>query len=326
MNDRERREAAEQLLELLAIYQRNRRELERREAGHEVLKVPLELRNGLLDQRERIEEAEARLQSIADEDDAGQVAQEMQELNQRQARDEIDHLQALQKVRRRHRDELERREAIYGPGQAPLALLNSLAAERAELEALEARQRHAQAALDEMDRPTTELSPEPWSLFIATPDGACYETEVPSDLLVAQLQADFLADWPPPTDAGLVRYSLRLESFTRPLEPALTLAEAGIQTGATLHLVQEVLEPTSPIGLTVQDAEGNRYTTAVRLDTRVEQLAQAFVEFVQRGGWAAIELLSSQQGASSYRPLRPDATLYEECVGDGAQLRILPAV
>ncbi len=325
MADRKRPGRAEQLLELLDIYHRNRRELERREAGYEVLQVPLELRSGLVEVREHADDAETRLREIEAQDGSGGVTAVVRASRLRQAQADADHLRALQEVRQAKVDELERRKARYGPMQAPLKLVNSLAAEREELEKLARRLRRAQVERARLE-PEPALvpdEPETLHLWIATPDGARYETDVAADTMVTHLQAAFLDEWRPPENGTMVRYTLRREEAGYPLDPALTLAEADVQERATLYLVSESLFPDSPVGLTVEDAEGNRYVTAVRLDTSIDVLVQAFMEMVRGSGRAMVELLSESE---ERRRLRQDATLYEEHVGDGAQLRISPAL
>jgi len=402
MSDRDTEPTA-QRLELLDIYHRNRRELERREAGHDALAAPLDLRSALVEVRERIDDLETALA-------ATQTDTALRAWRQRQAEEEAAHVRALQKIRRAKLDELARRQAAHGPGAAPLALLHSLDAERRALAGLDGRLRRAQAELETSappdsapdgqpaaglaEKPTASAAeyrtalrrtlaeqfsredlrtlcfdlggeyddlpgegraakarellthvarrdrladlvaaakrlrpdvtwplPPPLRLVIAAPDGARYETQVTADTLVAQVQSAFLDEWRPPA-GELIRYTLRRPDDDRPLDPMLTLTEAGVADGATLHLAAELLTPESPVGLTVEDAAGQRYVTAVRLDTPVGVLAQAFVETIGRGGQAVVELAAGPQGR---RRLQPTATLYDERIGDGALLRISTA-
>ncbi len=333
MNERETLERTRRLLELLDTHHTNRRELERRAAKHEAFKVPLQLRNDLTEERERIAEVEAELQALAAADPSGMVTRKATEARLRHARAEIDHLHDLLRKRRANTGELARREAGHGPGKAPIGLINCLKAEQEAVEGLEARLSQAQAALEALREEQAEtVDPERGNdeveassslrLFIATPDGARYETEAPADTLVVRLQSAFLADWQPPEDAGPVRYTLQRDPDEQALSPALTLEEAGLENGATLHLVPEQLSSDAPVGLTVEDAEGNRYVTRVRLDTSIEALGMAFMEMIQSSGRAVVEVA---RGAGGYRRLRYDATLYDERVGEGSRLRIRTA-
>jgi hypothetical protein len=420
MNDRERQETAAQLLELLVAYRRTLYELERREAMADVLDVPLALRGELVDVRERIDEKEAALLNLAGRDPTDQIARRVREAQVRQAQAEAHHVRALQRIRRRKIAELEKRQAMHGPSQAPLDLVSSLAAEQEALAELDARLRQAQAAqaraadsvpptvsptvagtqeepisflallsahfnreelrtlcfeldVDYDDLPAqgktakareliayltrrdrladlfqtgARLRPDvPWhrvpgtpeegeppetiALSIVAPDGGRYETEVPPDTLVAEVRVAFLAEWSPQAEreeTGPTRHTLRRTVDGRPLDLSQTLAEAGIESGATLYLVRESLAPSSPVGLVVEGPEGERYTAAVRLDTPVQQLAQAFVDMLHVGGEATVEIVSGPGGSTLRRPLRSNATLYDERVSDGAQLRILPSL
>ena len=422
MNERERLERAQRLLELLDVHHANRGELERRAARREAFDLDLALRNDLAEVRGRIAEAEAELRGLEAADPAGAVTRKATEARLCHAQAEIEHLQVLLRTRRANVDELARREAGYGPGKAPLELTNRLKAEQEAVEDLEVRLSEAEAALEALEQETPdEVQPKaqgdagealpPVRLFIATPDGARYETEAPADTLLVRLQSAFLADWRPPDDAGAVRYTLRREPAEQPtagvertrdrsglrqtlttrfneeelrtlcfelavdyddlpgrgkaaharelivylerrgriselieagrrlrpdiaweetpgpdesacLSPALTLEEAGLADGATLYLVAEPLPPDAPVGLTVEDAEGQRYVTKVRLDTPVAALGSAFLEMVQGSGRPLVEVAS---GAGTYRRLRHEATLYDERVGEGVRLRIRPA-
>jgi hypothetical protein len=332
MNERERLERTRQLLELLDTHHANRRELERRAARSEVLKLPLPLGNDLEEVRERIAETEGELRALEAADPSEAVTRRAIEARLRHAQAEIGHLQDLLRKRRANAGELARREAGHGPGQAPLELTNRLKAEQEAVEELEDRLCQAEAALEALREKQAEAEPEreddeaeassSLRLFIATPDGARYETEAPADTLVVRLQSAFLADWQPPEDAGAVRYTLQRDPDEQDLSPALTLEEAGLEDGETLHLVPEPLPSDAPVGLTVEDAEGNRYVTRVRLDTSIEALGMAFMEMVKGSGPAVVEVA---RGAGGYRRLRYDATLYDERVGEGSRLRIRTA-
>jgi hypothetical protein len=328
MNEQDRLERTRQALDLLRTHHASRRELELRAAGYEVLEVPIPLRNALLEEGERIAKTEEELDALVGAAPAGAAARRVRAACLRRAQAEVAHVQRLLRKRRANASELARREAAHGPGAAPLQLIHHLKAEREAVEALEERLRRAEVEAQALSETAPEEMEEDSEilatlrLFIATPDGARYETQVLADTLVVRLQSALLADWQPPEDAGPARYTLRRDPQGPPLNPGSTLEEVGLAEGATLHLVPEPLTGEAPVGLTVEDAEGNRYVTKVRLDTRVEALGTAFMEMMRSGGQAVVELAG---GSGDYRPLRHDATLYDEQVGEGARLRISPA-
>lgn len=322
MEDDKWRENAEHLLKLVAIYHRTLCELERREADYGALEVPLELRNYIVGVREDIYNTETQLQQLETEDTSGEVERMVKKERLRWLAGEVDHLHKLQNVRSRKIRDLEKRKAMHA-GEAPMALINTLASEQEELEELGRRLRHAEVELAELRQvPVVQEPPKKLHIFVADPDGTRYETEVSSDVMVAELKSEFLAHWRTGEDTELIRYKLRLESQSYHMEPALTLAESGVLDGAVLYLEKERLYPDSPVGLTIEGPDAGLYVTAVRLGTRVAQLARAFMDSQGSSGKANVELLT---GARQYRLLRGDATLYDERVGDGAQLRIIPA-
>jgi hypothetical protein len=169
--------------------------------------------------------------------------------------------------------------------------------------------------------PEPAAEEQPLRVTIQTPAGEGFQAETDPEVLVARLQADFLAEWQPPDRGAPVRYTLRTSPGASPLDPSRTLREAGLEDGADLYVVEEQLSPETAVGLMVEGPGGSRYTTAVRLNTEVRKLAEAFLATVGREGSAVVELLS---GRRSPRVLRSEATLYDERVGDGGLLRISP--
>lgn len=161
---------------------------------------------------------------------------------------------------------------------------------------------------------------------LVVPTGERYETEASPDTLITELQTAFLQEWQPTLEVGAVSYALRHTPHSRDLEPTATLAEVGITAGATLYLHQQRLGPAAPVRLTIEDAQGHYYITAVRLDTSVGMLAQAFLDTLEDAGDSMVEVLTGTLAQPQRRWLRRDATLYEEQIRDGAHLRIVPAV
>jgi hypothetical protein len=327
MSEEDRLERVRQALAVLDARDRTRRELEQRAVRHEAIEVPLPLVNDLEEMRARIAEAKEDLVRLAAADPSGASARLAAEGRRRRAQVEVAHVRDLLRKRRANAAELARREAGHGPGEVPLELANRLSNEQEEVRALEARLRRAEEALAalEAEAPAAPMAGGEEAsrrLLIATPDGAQYEAEVPPDMLLARVRSAFLADWHPPEDAGAVRYALRRDPDGQPLNPALTPAEAGLEDGATLYLCREPLTAGAPVGVTVEDSAGNRYVTRVRLDTPVATLGAAFMAMMQVSGEAVVEMA---RGAGAYRRLHREATLYDERVGEGARLRILPA-
>jgi hypothetical protein len=179
----------------------------------------------------------------------------------------------------------------------------------------------------EKERATRAASETPTPLlhlFIVTPDGLRYETQVSPDVQVAQLQSDFLAAWSAPPDARFVRHTLRLKPDAYPVDATLTLAEAGIKSEMDLYLAGEEVLPTSPVGLIIEDGEGRRYITNVLLSTPIKKLAFAFMDNLGLSAKeVAVELLADPTGARRRRLLRDEATLYEEHIDNGSRLRVL---
>jgi hypothetical protein len=144
-------------------------------------------------------------------------------------------------------------------------------------------------------------------------------------VLLSQLQADFLTEWRSPDEGEYLRYVLKLSPDGPPLDATLSLVEAGVADGAVLHLVREKVLPTSPVGLIVEDQDGHRFVTNVQLNTPIKKLAGAFMNWMGGSGEPCVELLVEPTGTRQYRKLRSEATLYDERIWHGAQLRIKPS-
>lgn len=186
----------------------------------------------------------------------------------------------------------------------------------------------AQEIAEMMQRaaPAVVASPPTLRFSLIVPTGERYETEASPDTLVTELQTAFLKEWQPTLEVGAVSYALRHTPHSSDLEPTATLAEVGITAGATLYLHQQRLGPAAPVQLTIEDAEGHYYITAVRLGTSVGLLAQAFLDTLEDAGDGMVEVLTGTLAQPQRRWLRRDATLYDEQISDGAHLRIVPAV
>jgi hypothetical protein len=173
-------------------------------------------------------------------------------------------------------------------------------------------------------KPASVPSTRELRLFLVTDDGKRYETIVSSNLQVAQLVDDFVAECPPPEHGGFVRHSLKLQRDGRSLDNTLTLAEAGISNDMSLYLVEEKVVPTSSVGLIVEDAEGHRFVTNVFMNTPVKRLATEFMNNLGKpAAQPTVELLGRLAGQGGHRVLRGESTLFEERVQNGARLRIL---
>lgn len=172
--------------------------------------------------------------------------------------------------------------------------------------------------------PAATQSARELNLFVVTQEGKRYETTVRSNLQVAQLIADFLAEWPLPEGSRFVRHSLKTQPDGRSLDSTLTLAEAGITENMSLFLVEEKILPTSSVGLIVEDDEGHRFVTNVLLETSVKRLAAEFMNNLGKPSERlVVELLERPAGQD--RILSDESTLYEERVQNGARLRVLAA-
>ena len=141
-----------------------------------------------------------------------------------------------------------------------------------------------------------------------------------------QLKQAFLQSWQPPPDKRdkPFRYSFRLPDPSIPsLQGTATLREAGIGREAALMLLAEPLEHNTPLGLIIENTSGERFATAVLSDAHVSQLAAAFLGERSGAGQPLVELI---EGPLWYpRFLRPDASFYEEGIGEEVVLRIRPA-
>ena len=173
-----------QLLEQLAGCERVRRDLERQAVTWEVWEVPIKLGNNLREAQEQVDQIEARLQTTVDATGA-EATRQVEPARRAWLEAEITHIEGLLAVRRGNADRLADRAAAHGPHAEPIKLMNDLKAEQQAVAELEARLARAQRRL----AGTLQLE-------IAAPDGQRYEAEAEMDLLVAQLQADFLAGWP----------------------------------------------------------------------------------------------------------------------------------
>lgn len=148
---------------------------------------------------------------------------------------------------------------------------------------------------------------------ITTPDGSKYRANVPADTLVDRLLSDILGQWLPLTlkTTGSSHFSLRPFS----LDPKITLRGAGTD----LELLLEALGPNEFIGLTIEDKQGEYYTTSVALNTTVGQIAGAFLGTKSGAKDAIVEWRLS---ATKTRQLKLEASLYDQGVCDNALLRI----
>jgi len=162
-------------------------------------------------------------------------------------------------------------------------------------------------------------------ITIIAPDRTRYEADVILDLLVGQLKQAFLTAWEPP--ASMLgkphRYLLRPDDPGRPpLEPSLTLREAGVAQKCILRLAAEPLKRNDPVSVTIEDEQGRHYTTAVVLDTAIGQLSEAFLQDTTPGsGQPAVEVIGGVPGWTPHRA-KLDASLYDEGIGDDAMLLI----
>jgi hypothetical protein len=162
------------------------------------------------------------------------------------------------------------------------------------------------------------------TVTILTPDHGQFEAEAPLDLPVGLLLHEFLSQWqPPPSTTPTPRHYFfqRDDPARTRLEAATTLREAQINNRARLVLAVETLTRDAPIGLTIEDAQGRRYTTAVRLGTKVGELAEAFLRQFAGQGEPVVEAVGGPPGVAP-RPLRLAASLFDEGVGEETRLRI----
>lgn len=316
------------LLERLSTLYSNLYDLEKRYAQHERISAPIEWYNQLHEVRKQIDGLEADLRQLETEPLPSDLVDTIREAHYGRAQAEIVQIELLQQIHQRKLAELEKRKDMHGPSAAPLGMLRSIDSERQAIADLMARLGRAQSQLSEFatspaSEGSTTLPPKLLTVTLVTPNGERYATTVESELLVAQLQAAFLIEWQRPASKALTRYTLHAAVNAPALEPALSLAEAGVDDGTKLYWVEEALAIDSPIGLVVEGPGGGRYTASVLLNTVIHQLSDAFMATLNRSGEATVELFTGVN--HQYRRLRQDATLYDERIGEGAQLRILPA-
>jgi hypothetical protein len=170
------------------------------------------------------------------------------------------------------------------------------------------------------------------TVTIVTPEGERFGADVAADTLVGQLIRAFVGQWRPAAE-GPTRYVLRPEGAERPaLGAAVTLQEADVPDGAELWLTAQRLGKDDPVGITIEDERGERFTTAVLLTTTVEELAKRFQAFraEQEGrpvpdGEVVVELVTGPPDAPEGRRLRREQTLYEAGVSHDALLQIRSA-
>ncbi|HEX5702652.1 MAG TPA: TIR domain-containing protein [Pyrinomonadaceae bacterium] len=168
------------------------------------------------------------------------------------------------------------------------------------------------------------VSPVPdLRLYLMTRQSQRFETTVRANVQIAHLIAEFVHEWPATADPAFVQHRLKLKPDGPPLDNTLTLAEAGISDDMTLYLVEDIILPTSSVGLIVEDDAGHRFVTNVLLDTPVKRLAAEFMSNLGRSaGEPTVELLA-RAGVPNHRLLRGDSTLYDERVQNGAHLRVV---
>ncbi len=163
-------------------------------------------------------------------------------------------------------------------------------------------------------------------LTITAPDGQQFEADVPANMSVEELLRAFLASWRPPDGQGSQHYVLCKDGPTGPrLDLAESLAEAGLGQEANLFLVGKSLTPDSPVSLTVEDKEGQQFTTAVVLGTPIRRVAEAFLHNRPDRGAMRAELVTAGGGPEKERPLNLDASLFDEGINHEATLRIYRA-
>lgn len=325
------RESVYSILDTANKRRRSLHELERREAQDDILHAPLARRVQIDELREQLAANQARLGEMLPRLPQS-LQQRVQTTRIRWAREDITHLQGLAALRQRKCDELERREASYGPGEAPISLLNSLAAEREALADLNRQLALASEAWeDEERRGHGPGERDQLTVIISTVDGKLYEAQVPASLLVAQLKATFLDWWHPTRDSREERYVLRREPDSGTLPADFSLVEAGVKTHDTLYLAREVTLPSARVWLIVENPVGERFVAEVPYDSSIGHLAREF--FTVQGWiwhqshdhqpWAAVELLSADDSGASRR-LENNLTLLDTNLQDGDTLRIYP--
>ncbi len=161
-------------------------------------------------------------------------------------------------------------------------------------------------------------------VIITTPDGK-YAADVPADVLVDRLLRDFLGQWSSllVEANGPIHFSLCTEDApTRALGRSSTLREAALATTANLTLISERLGPEEAISLTIDDNQGEHYTTTLLLNTVVGRLAEAFLRTQPGTGQVVVEWILPGTDA---KQLKLEESLYNQSVCDDALLRIYRA-
>lgn len=311
------------LLDTQEKRQRTLRELEYREAQDDILDAPLTLRLQIDDLREEVAAAQARIEDLLPGLSASLLRQ-VHATRSRWLEEDLAHLQRLAALRQRKCDELERRAASHGPGQEPLYLVNSLAAERLALDELS--QRRTQAAKERqrlaVNSPGLELE-----IRIEAPDGSYFETRVPAHVKFGQLTVEFLAYWNRPPGSGWVLYSWCDGADGSRYRPGMSLGEAGVATGAVLRMVPDT--PATPIALLVEDPSGDRFECNVPGNLLLATLAEEFLaihsmpvkEATEQPAAPVIEVVDSTTHSRSKR-LDRWQSLADAGLKDHAHIRI----
>lgn len=164
---------------------------------------------------------------------------------------------------------------------------------------------------------------------IIAPEGR-FEASAPPGTLIVQLLQAFLSKWRPsakaPGQPGRYDFFTGTSEAER-LDRTCTIEEVKRRADCSLRLQFEPLKPDSPIGLTIEDQAGRRFSTAVRLSTRVGQLAEAFCAHLRQPyspNRVLVQLVDRLGGEE--RSLSPQSSLFEEVVNDNALLRVCPVV
>ena len=304
-------------------------ELETQEAMYGALELPLHTFLQLEAAREQTAEAEAHLQRALPELPATQhrrVCTGWLELWEQ----EVAHLHKVQAVRERKRAELERRDALYAPGEAPVDLLSSRRAEEHALQQLRKRLAQAEVRCAELARlcQTTVAAPPELRLCIETPEGSRYTAQVAATESIANVLAAFLEAFALSSDKS-VAYALSLTAQGAPLSSLLTLAEASIKTGQRLYLTVQHTLPTAEarVQLFIENHAGERFSCVAPLETPLTTLA---ADFLTAQGQAPencsvyIEQLLPSGSARGRLLLYPDQTVGAAGLTAGSCLRIYP--
>jgi len=174
-------------------------------------------------------------------------------------------------------------------------------------------------------RPAEDREKPMMSLTIKTPDGARYAAHASPDTSVGQLLQTFLSQWLPSaaTSQELVDYRLQPDRpNATPLQNYLRLEETEVADEPELLLTARPLDLDSPMALTVEDEQGQRFVTAVSLRTSTRQLAEAFFKDKPGTGEIVAERLDEPPGAETPQRLSLDIPLIEQWVRDESILRL----